>query len=211
MAEWLALLILAFAVSIDGFSVGFTYGLRKLKLPIRSLIIIATCSAVFFLAAMGVGSMIEALISPTIAEKLGGIILVIIGLWIVYQSRRTNKKSTHKKEHTLVHVEIKSLGIVIQVLEKPIVADLDKSGTITGIEALILGIALSLDAIGAGISAALLGYSPFFMSLSVAMMSSFFVLTGLKFGSFFSKLSWVEKISLLPGCLLMLLGVLKFV
>lgn len=210
MAESIALLLLAFAVSIDGFSVGFTYGLRKLKLPYRSLVIIATCSAVFFLAAMGVGSMIESVISPKVAEKLGGIILMAIGLWIVLQNRRTKKKAVNgNKEQTIVHFEIKSLGIVIQVLEKPTVADFDKSGTITGIEALILGIALSLDAIGAGISAALLGYSPFFMSLTVATMSSIFVLSGMKSGMLFSKMKWIEKFSMLPGCLLMIIGVLK--
>lgn len=210
VAESFALLLLAFAVSVDGFSVGFTYGLRKLKLPYRSLVIIATCSAVFFLAAMGVGSMIESVVSPIVAEKLGGIILIVIGFWIVFQSQEAKTKVNNgNKDYTIVHFEIKSLGIVIQVLEKPTVADLDKSGTITGIEALILGIALSLDAIGAGISAALLGYSPFFMSLSVAMMSSIFVLSGMKFGLLFSKLKWIEKFSILPGCLLMLIGVLK--
>lgn len=208
-AESLAFLLLAFAVSIDGFSVGFAYGIRKLKLPFRSLVIIAVCSATFFLAAMGVGSMIESIVSASLAEKLGGLILVAIGIWIIYQTRRTSKKSKESKENMLVHFEIKSLGIVIQVLEKPSVADLDQSGAITGIEALIVGIALSLDAIGAGISAALLGYSPFFMSLSVAAMSSFFVLTGLKCGLFCSKLTWVEKFSILPGCLLMIIGAIK--
>ena len=34
-------LLLAFAVSLDSFSVGFTYGLRKLKIPFKAILIIA--------------------------------------------------------------------------------------------------------------------------------------------------------------------------
>jgi len=133
---------------------------------------------------------------------------MMIGIWMVCQNVFAKRKK-RKTDQTLFHLEIKSLGIVIQVLEKPAVADFDKSGAITGIEALILGIALSLDAIGAGVSAALLGYSPLFMSITVAAMSSLFVFSGIKTGSFFSKLHWFKKFSFVPGCLLMLVGILK--
>src|SRR5690606_3705432 len=110
----------------------------------------------------------------------------------------------------LVKVEIKSLGLVINILKKPMVADLDKSGTITGFEAFLLGFALSLDAFGAGIGAALLGFSPWVMAMLVAIMSSLFVYTGIKSGSVFSKKSWVQKFSFLPGILLILIGIWKF-
>ncbi|MDI5788515.1 hypothetical protein PO124_09275 [Bacillus licheniformis] len=53
---------------------------------------------------------------------------------------------------------MKSLGIVIHILRKPTSADIDKSGIITGIEAFLLGFALSIDAFGAGIGAAALGF-----------------------------------------------------
>ena len=34
-----SLLILAFAVSLDSFSVGLTYGLRKVKIPLKSILL----------------------------------------------------------------------------------------------------------------------------------------------------------------------------
>ena len=49
---------------------------------------------------------------------------------------------------------------MIQILRKPTVADFDKSGTISAGEALLLGIALSVDSFGAGIGASLLGMHP---------------------------------------------------
>ena len=38
-------ILLALAVSLDSFSVGFTYGLRKMRIPFKSIMIIACCSA----------------------------------------------------------------------------------------------------------------------------------------------------------------------
>lgn len=39
-----SLLLLAFALSLDGFGVGITYGLRKMKIPLLSVLIISLCS-----------------------------------------------------------------------------------------------------------------------------------------------------------------------
>jgi putative sporulation protein YtaF len=88
-------------------------------------------------------------------------------------------------------------------------ADFDRSGTITGVEALLLGVALSLDAFGAGVGAAMLGFSPYYLALTVAAMSSLFVLGGIKSGAFFSRCEWVQKFTFLPGVLLILIGMWK--
>src|SRR5690606_33519848 len=210
MSQFATLMLLAFAVSLDSFSVGFTYGMRKMKLPLKSIITIACCSAVTMAAAMGLGNSISLFVSPTIADRLGGIVLVLIGAWVLIQFFRPSSQATEQNEEKmLVNVEIKSLGLVINILKKTLTVDLDKSGTITGLEAFLLGFALSLDAFGAGIGAALLGYSPFIMALLVAVMSSLFVYTGIKSGAIFSKKKWVQKFSFLPGLLLILIGIWK--
>nr|WP_309099701.1 sporulation membrane protein YtaF [Fredinandcohnia onubensis] len=211
MSQLASLVLLAFAVSLDSFSVGFTYGMRKMKIPFKSIITIACCSAVTMAAAMGLGKSIALLLSPAIADRLGGIVLMLIGVWVLFQFfRPASQASEQNEEKLLVKVEIKSLGLVINILKKPMVADLDKSGTITGFEAFLLGLALSLDAFGAGIGAALLGFSPLVMALLVAVMSSLFVYTGIKSGAVFSKKRWVQKFSFLPGILLILIGIWKF-
>lgn len=86
---------------------------------------------------------------------------------------------------------------------------MDQSGTIAGMEAALLGIALSLDAFGAGIGAALIGYSPFLTAFIVSTMCVFFIELGLKIGFVYSNTSWVRKLSFLPGLLLILLGISK--
>lgn len=205
-----SLLLLAFAVSLDGFSVGFTYGLRKMRIPFKSILIIACCSALTLMGAMGIGQIIATFISPEIAERIGGIVLILLGTWILFQFFRPEKsKDTLPHEKTIVTLEIKSLGLVINILKKPLSADFDKSGAITGIEAFMLGIALSLDAFGAGLGAAMLGFSPFILAITVACMSSLFVLFGLKMGAFLSKSGFIQRFSFIPGILLIFIGIWK--
>ena len=210
MMHLISLLILAFAVSLDSFSVGLTYGLRKMRIPFKSILVIASCSALALMAAMGIGRVSLQFLSPRLAESLGGIILIILGGWVLYQFFRPEKtKDVLPHEKTIINFEIKSLGLVIHILQKPMTADFDKSGSITGIEALILGLALSLDAFGAGVGAAMLGYSPYILAIAVAGMSSLFLCMGLKVGTIFSNSGWIHKFTFIPGIILIVIGIWK--
>lgn len=210
MVQMFSLLLLAFALSLDSFSVGFTYGLRKMVMPLKSVFIIATCSAVSLIIAVSIGHGLERILSPSITASIGGFILIALGAWVLYQFFQPEKeKELLVHEKTIVHFEIRSLGLAINILKKPMSADFDQSGTITGIEAFMLGFALSIDAFGAGIGAAMLGFSPYYLAISVAVMSSLFVLLGIKSGAFFHKFDWVQKFTFLPGILLIIIGIWK--
>ncbi|MDQ0270080.1 sporulation membrane protein YtaF [Cytobacillus purgationiresistens] len=210
MTQMITLLILAIAVSLDSFSVGLTYGLRKMKIPIKSILIIACCSAATLLISMGIGHIIARFISPEFADSIGGIILICLGGWVLYQFFKPEKaKDVLPHEKTIMNFEIKSLGLVINILKKPMAADIDKSGAITGVEAFLLGLALSLDAFGAGIGAAMLGYSPVYLAFTVAVMSSLFVFAGMRIGDLFSNAGWMQKCSFIPGLILIIIGIWK--
>jgi putative sporulation protein YtaF len=210
MLQVFPLLLLALAVSLDSFSVGFTYGLRKIAIPFKSIGIIASCSAVTLMIAMFVGHLLEQILAPALTEKLGGIILILLGVWVLYQFFRPEKeKEDNPQEKTIINFEIKSLGIVINILKKPMSADFDNSGTITGVEAFMLGLALSLDAFGAGIGAVMLGFSPLLLAIAVALLSSLLVFLGMKLGTILSRISWLQRFSFLPGVLLIIIGVWK--
>jgi len=210
MFQLFSLLILAFALSLDSFSVGFTYGLRQMVLPLKSLLIIATCSAVSMMLSVSIGHGLSHVLSPKVTASLGGIILIALGAGVLYQFFKPEKeKELEECEKTIVNFEIKSLGIAINILKKPMSADFDKSGAITGIEALMLGLALSLDSFGAGIGAAMLGFSPYYLALAVAVMSSLFVFLGIKSGSLLHRFEWVQKFTFLPGILLIIIGISK--
>ena len=210
MANAFSIILLALAVSLDSFSVGFTYGLRKMRIPFKSIVIIACCSAMTLTIAMSIGHLLQRFLSPVFAEKMGGIILIILGVWVIYQFFRSEKeKDILPHEKVIINLEIKSLGLVIHILKKPMSADFDKSGTITGVEAIMLGLALSLDAFGAGIGAVMLGFSPGYLALAVALLSSLLVFFGIKLGSYLSQITWLQNFSFLPGILLIIIGVWK--
>ena len=210
MANAFSIVLLALAVSLDSFSVGFTYGLRKMRIPFKSIAIIACCSAMTLTISMLVGHLMQQFLPPFFVEKMGGIILIILGVWVIYQFFRSEKeKELLPHEKVIINLEIKSLGLVIHILKKPMSADFDKSGTITGVEAIMLGLALSLDAFGAGIGAVMLGFSPGYLALAVALLSSLLVFLGIKIGSCLSQITWLQRCTFLPGILLIIIGVWK--
>jgi putative sporulation protein YtaF len=72
-----------------------------------------------------------------------------------------------------------------------------------------LGLALSLDAFGAGIGAALIGFAPLLTAFSIALSSGMFIAVGLQVGFKYADLAWIRRLSVLPGCILILMGIMK--
>ncbi|WP_062355195.1 sporulation membrane protein YtaF [Bacillus kwashiorkori] len=201
------LLLLALAVSIDSFSVGFTYGLRKMIIPFHAIVIIACFSSLSLFFASVLGKYIGKILSENVSNTIGGIILILLGVWALFQFFREHKEEVVTNESkVLFKLEMKSIGVVIHILKKPMSADLDRSGSIKGLEAVLLGIALSLDALGAGLGASMLGFSPILLAITVGIMSAGFAFIGIKIGASVANVKWVEKFSFIPGLLLILIG-----
>lgn len=112
-------------------------------------------------------------------------------------------------ERMVFTLELRKLGVVIQILRSPSKADMDNSGSISAQEAMWLGIALSLDAFGAGLGAALLGFPTLWTALVIALFSGAFLLLGMKVGLRFAALRWMKRLSVLPALLLMIMGIMK--
>ena len=216
MLNSLYLLILALAVSLDSFGVGITYGLRKVKIPIHSIVIIGLASATTILLSMQIGVWISLMLSPIASKWIGSIILIFVGLWAIIQvvqhshdDVEINKKTMQKKGKKVISIELKKLGLVIQILKMPMKADIDRSGIISPPEAVVLGLALSLDAFGAGLGAALIGFKPLITAVTIAGMSGLFILLGMRIGFWFSEIKWLQKFTVLPGIILILIGLMK--
>lgn len=224
LSHILALTLLAFAVSLDSFGVGITYGLRQVKIPLLSIAIISALSGVVIGISMQVGVLLAHFVSPTIASVVGAIILIVMGLWSLIQMlvqkekdqvlepvkvNKVEKSSRPPMERQVFSLEIRKFGLVIQILRTPSSADVDESGSISGYEAMWLGIALSLDAFGAGLGAALLGFSPLSTSLVIALFSGSFLVLGMNAGFRFATKSWTRHMTALPALMLIIMGIMK--
>lgn len=230
MLHVFSLVILAFAVSLDGFGVGVMYGLRKIRIPLGPLAIISLWSGVVIFSSMLIGIWMLAFLSPAVAKRIGAVILIGIGIWALVQivrqrsgdgeeeqtaeiaavrPKQVKAGGTTVVEKQIFSWEIRSVGLVIQILRTPTAADVDNSGNISVSEAMLLGLALSLDSFGAGIGAALIGFSPLLTSVVIAFASGTFIAVGLRIGLRYAEMDWMRKLSFLPGCVLIVMGIMK--
>lgn len=228
MLPVISLLILAFAVSLDGFGVGAMYGLRKIRIPLLSIGIISLWSGIIIFSSMQIGVLLSSFLSPEAAKRIGAAILIGIGIWAFAQVLQNKSQEAQEPEISLeplpaepqggdtllktkeiLNLELKRFGLVIQILRTPSIADVDKSGNISASEATLLGLALSLDAFGAGIGAALIGFAPLLTAAVIALASGIFIATGLRIGFRYAEINWMRKLSILPACVLVLMGIMK--
>lgn len=198
MLLYTGLFFLVIAVSLDSFGVGVTYGMRKIRVPLTGLLIIMLCSGIMVLLAMTIGNSLRSFISPSMAEVLGGGILIALGVFSLYNVLLSKREEAP---------EPRKQNILATVLNTPDKADLDQSGSISANEALLLGTALAMDAFGAGIGASMLGYSPMITALLIACMSGLFLFCGIKMGVLLSKNRVLQKMSFVPPILLIALGI----
>ncbi|WP_276354271.1 sporulation membrane protein YtaF [Cohnella caldifontis] len=234
LASFASLILLSFAVSLDGFGVGMTYGIRKIRIPAKSVAIIACCSGLVILLSMVAGRLLTRWMPPAGASAAGAVILIAIGIWALVQflrgddaderpdasarglspeaasaaeSRRRGPEGSASRE--VWSLEIRQWGIIVQILRTPSAADMDRSGTITAGEAFLLGTALSLDAFGAGIGAAMIGYPALLTAAVIAAASGSFLWLGTRVGFRVAGWRWVRQLTLLPGIILIAIGLLK--
>ncbi|QKY70006.1 sporulation membrane protein YtaF [Lentibacillus sp. CBA3610] len=206
MLYYTGLILLIIGVSIDGFGVGMSYGMRRVRVPPAAIGIIMFCSGLIVYISMTIGHVLKSFITPGIADNIGGIILLVIGVYSLYNVLRSKQEPpavTSSEDETWNHFKT--------VMSQPQQADLDQSGSISLTEAVLLGIALAIDAFGAGLGAAMLGYSPIATALSIALMSGLLLLCGIRIGHHLAAKKWTQKLILLPPFLLILLGIFNII
>lgn len=206
--------LLAIAISTDGFAVGITYGLRGIRVSLSALVIIGLISTTSIFITSLLGASIAKIMDPIFAENLGGILLICLGTFLLYSSlkslknRSLNQEKDISDKKILLSLKIRSLGLIINILKTPTEADFDKSGTINNFEAIFLGLALAMDALGAGLGAGLTGFAGWHTPLIIGITTALFVgggfITGKKAGAILP-----DYFRVLPGFIIIFFGILN--
>jgi len=210
-----ATIIFAAALSLDGFGVGISYGIRRIKIPLKSLLVICISSASALALSMLAGNLIANLLSEKVAETLGGIALLLVGGWLLLQAWAHRLEPQNggglgdNAPITVFKLSIPSLGLVIKILKEPAKADFDQSGEISVNEAVFLGFALAMDALGAGLGAAMMGFSPILTPITAGITKFCLVTLGLYLGSRSTAAKPQGSLGLLPGVIIIFLGAMK--
>jgi len=172
-----SLVLLALALSLDSLMVGLLYGVRAIRLSWAAMGIVSLATGLLLMLSMAAGRSVALVLRPEVAHRLGAMLLVGVGIWITYQTLRSQRRGAGPEippeaepVRRVWRLKLGSVGIVIEILREPGAADLDRSGSINPLEATLLGVALALDSTAAGLGAALAGFSP--VGLPLAAMAA---------------------------------------
>jgi len=153
--SWEALLLAA-VLSIDIFAVSFAYGSSEIKIPFKSIMIITVIGSFVLGLSIYLGTFLQPFIPEWLAEGLSFTILFTLGLVKIFDSviKRYIRKRREISPRQL-EFSIFSLKFILNVYADPEKADLDKSRIISSKEAVIVAMAVAMDAFALGFGAGL--------------------------------------------------------
>lgn len=212
----MATILLAIAVSFDGFGVGMACGVRRLVILPSSLLVICIFSSVAVAVSMLMGQTLTRYIPVKIASMVGGLILLLLGVYFIIQNIYTiyrEKVKLVKNENAYdARKSLNSFKEMLDITHRPEKADVDQSGTLSARESIILGIALGTDAFGAGFGAVMIGLNPVATVVAVGLTNFLMVSAGMLIGKKIASIgNFSRYASILAGLTLIAIGVIYFI
>lgn len=200
--------MLVIALSIDAFVASFAYGAGKIKVPIMSAVMIdLVCTFI-----LGVSLFLGKIIRPFIPDRATNIICFVIifsiGVIKLFDSRLKAYIKKNNSEHKKLSFSFKNLNFIIDMYANPEKADKDVSKELSPTEAIPLALALSIDVLAVGLSAALTEINNLEIIFFSLIINIIMVLMGCFLGNKIAEktkmdLSWVS------GLILIILSILK--
>lgn len=191
---------IALANNVDNISVRIAYSIRGIKISVLKNMWISIITFLISSLAAFSGSIITKFFNARVSSILSMAILICIGLWIILEPYLNKNKNIKKSS------EVKKDNVIYDILKNPEKADKDDSKDIDFKEATFLGIALSLNNIGGGISAGMIGLSSPLVGFFSAVISFLSLWAGNYVTDFLGKWNLNEKATVLAGFLLIIIG-----
>ena len=191
--------LIALANNVDNLGARIAYSIQgtRVSTPINlwiSIITFVISFAAAFSGAAAIGSL-----GTKAASVIAMGFLVAIGSWMILQAQ---KPAWHEEK-----VPRNGKTSLWTVLLKPHHADVDRSRHIDFKEGTVLGIALSINNIGGGLSGGIVGVNPFLIALLSALVSFIALWAGNYMAEFFVKRNITEKAAVVGGALLIAIGI----
>ena len=149
----------------------------------------------FSLTASAAGGLLNGAISPKACSIIGLVVFTAMGLWFIIDPFVKRHRERHSKH------------MLIEIMENPEEADINRSKDIDFKEATLLGMALSMDSIGGSLSAGMIGVNCFVMALLSALVSFLALWGGNYLAKLFIKLNLGMGGSIAAGVILIAVGV----
>lgn len=197
--------LIALVNNIDVAVVIIAYSIRGIKISTSKNIWI--CIITFFISSLAafLGGIITSFMSKGLSSMLSMMLLTAIGLWIIFEP--------YLKKRNKLKIEADNLkqDSIYNIFKNPENADADNSNDIDFKEATLLGIALSIDNVGGGISAGMIGLNPFFFGMFSAIIGFSALWVGNFITNFLIKRNVGNKYNIVAGIVLILLGIKQII
>jgi putative sporulation protein YtaF len=197
--ELLYAFLIALTNNVDNVGARVAYSIQGTKISTPINLWISVITFVISLAAAVSGTMISGALGKGISSVIAMVFLVAIGLWMILEPRLKRLYSAKLSKDN-------SKG-VLGILLRPESADMDNSKHIDFKEATFLGVALSLNNVGGGLSAGMLGLNSLLVGFLSAVLSFVSLWAGNYLAEFFIRRNISEKAGFVGGVLLIAIGI----
>lgn len=186
---------IAIASNLDNAGVGIAYGVRKIQISWLANLLIATISAVATYVSGFAGEVATHYISTQVATWTGAIVIMLVGLWVLGEPWRNRRKEPKKK------------NVMSRILRDPVVADFDKSESISLLESCVLGVALAINALAGGFDAGIEHIGILWTALLVGLFSYGLLGLAAYLGRKYAAESLGDKATYIAGFILIIVGI----
>lgn len=180
----LKIIALSLLLSVDALSFGLSFGLKKIGLPLKALVLICGIGFLITLGAISLGELMYSLLP--FGRFLGGIILIFMGIYLA--------------------LDIKGRNSIKTMLSFPEKTDFNRNGVIETGEAAAIGIALSLDSCTVVIGTAYLGVM---LPVVIMLFQVVFLALGIIMGKRLNRNIKGKYVSLVCGLAIVVMGFLQ--
>lgn len=201
-------LLLVAVLSIDAFVASIAYGTSKIKVPIKSIVIINVVCSAFLGLSLFLGSVIKHFIPENITIIISFFILIFLGIYYLFESIVKSNLSKKSKPSKMVKFRVFDLQFIINIYVDETRADVDNSKYLSSKEAFYLAVALSLDSLAVGFGSSLVDINYIQILILSLVFGMIAVWSGLLLGRTFVEKSRID-LSWLSGVLLIILAILK--
>lgn len=180
---------LAISSSIDSFGIGITYGIKNTKISKLSTFILILISLFTSFISVLLGGVLSNILPSNYINLFGGSFLFILGIFVIIKGFLDSNNINNNYY------------------------DFNNSNLIDPKEAIFLGLALSVDSLGIGISSGLLNSGSFIFPILVTVFQFTFLNAGILFGKRIYFLCNISNFvwSCISGLLLILIGIIRLI
>lgn len=185
-------ILLIMILALDAFTAGLSYGVEKVQVPVLSVFLIAAMSGLMLTLSMTAGNFLLTLVPAAFTKTVSFLVLFLLSVYKLYDAL----PQFHGSDRALTTDHISRC------------INSTNTAVLSGKEACLLGLALSIDNISAGLCTGSASLSPVLLFLLTTAVHLLAIQVGLFTGRLLVKKS-SHRFAWLGGAVLMLLSFLR--